>query len=143
VLTEMARERGALFVGKIELHLDKVPWGSHGFQHHLGSAVPRQGGQLVEEHPESLQKDNKISATRLPTARKFTGSRVKASCEFLRTCSGGETGSPRLTTCGCARRRDTAPEHLDGVDAPRRHRCAKVVVLSNPQRRRPWARLAR
>jgi hypothetical protein len=34
------------------------------------------------------------------------------------------------------------PRHLDGVDAPRRHRCAKVV-LSNPQRRRPWARLAR
>src|SRR3954452_1212379 len=33
--------------------------------------------------------------------------------------------------------------HLDGVDAPRRHRCAKVVVLSNPQGRRPWARLAR
>src|SRR4051812_19086483 len=33
--------------------------------------------------------------------------------------------------------------HLDGVDAPRRHRCAKVVVLSNHQRRRPWARLAR
>jgi transposase len=32
--------------------------------------------------------------------------------------------------------------HLDGVDAPRRHRCAKVV-LSNHQRRRPWARLAR
>src|SRR4051794_11174160 len=30
--------------------------------------------------------------------------------------------------------------HLDGVDAPRRHRCAKVV-LSNHQRRRPWARL--
>ena len=26
VLTEMARERGVLFVGKIELHLDKVPW---------------------------------------------------------------------------------------------------------------------
>src|SRR5689334_15967618 len=26
VLAEMARERGVLFVGKIELHLDKVPW---------------------------------------------------------------------------------------------------------------------
>ena len=35
------------------------------------------------------------------------------------------------------------PRHLDGVDAPRRHRCAKVVVLSNHQGRRPWARLAR
>jgi hypothetical protein len=33
--------------------------------------------------------------------------------------------------------------HLDGMDAPRRHRCAKVVVLSNHQGRRPWARLAR
>src|SRR4051795_8674289 len=31
--------------------------------------------------------------------------------------------------------------HLDGVDAPRRHRCAKVVVLNNQQGRRPWARL--
>jgi hypothetical protein len=26
VLAEVARERGAFFVGKIELHLDKVPW---------------------------------------------------------------------------------------------------------------------
>ena len=26
VLAEMARECGALFVGKVELHLDKVPW---------------------------------------------------------------------------------------------------------------------
>src|SRR4051794_1560231 len=35
------------------------------------------------------------------------------------------------------------PNHLDGMDAPRRHRCAKVVVFSNHQERRPWARLAR
>src|SRR3954470_11527800 len=27
---------------------------------------------------------------------------------------------------------------VDGVDAPRRHRCAKVEVLSHHQRRRPW-----
>jgi len=33
--------------------------------------------------------------------------------------------------------------HLDGVDAPRRHLSAKVAVLSNHQRRRPWHRLAR
>ena len=42
VLTEMARERDALFVGKIELHFDKVTWGAYAFQHHLGSAVPRE-----------------------------------------------------------------------------------------------------
>ena len=27
-----------------------------------------------------------------------------------------------------------AVRHLDGVDAPRRHRCAKVVVLNNHHR---------
>ena len=37
----------------------------------------------------------------------------------------------------------TAVGHLDGVDAPRRHRCAKVEVSSDHQGRRPWARLAR
>ena len=33
--------------------------------------------------------------------------------------------------------------HCDGVDAPRRHLRAKVAVLTDHQRRRPWERLAR
>src|SRR5215472_6440464 len=31
----------------------------------------------------------------------------------------------------------------DGVDAPRRHLCAKVTVSNRHQRRRPWSRLPR
>ena len=35
------------------------------------------------------------------------------------------------------------PAEGTGVDAPRRHRCARVVVLNDHSRRRPWGRLAR
>src|SRR4051794_10560736 len=45
--------------------------------------------------------------------------------------------------CGACGHAAELPLHLDGVDAPRRHRCAKVVVFSDHQGRCPWARLAR
>jgi hypothetical protein len=42
-------------------------------------------------------------------------------------------------SCPCRIRLDLS----DGVDAPRRHLCAKVAVSNCHQRRRPWSRLPR
>src|SRR4051812_6930237 len=39
-----------------------------------------------------------------------------------------------VKSVACRPAAGAAAEHLDGVDAPRRHRCAKVVVLSNHHR---------
>src|SRR4051794_19222784 len=102
------------------------------------------GYRNLKQREEDSYKKIQIACVNLPLPMEQSICKTQDWCsripfEFDQACRELWRRPPPC----CIDRRVSALSHLDGVDAPRRHRCAKVVVLSNHQGRRPWARLAR